>query len=68
MGLTLKRILNAVFGQDFANMHRRVFMGRWVVLKVFDIAVVVDKLHLLAAEAEGRALTLIHVILEVIVV
>ena len=42
MCLALKRILDAVFGENFANMHWRVFMGRWVVLKVLDITVVVD--------------------------
>ena len=47
-----KAILNRVIFQLFAYVDWLVFIWRWVIFKVLDITVLVNKLHLLASKTK----------------
>ena len=67
MCLALKRKLDGVSRQLFANVLRRVFGRTWSRLVIRDVAILVYKLHLAATKAETCAFVLFHIVHEKVI-
>lgn len=64
MGLARHGVLDAIFREFSPDERGRVFVRRWIVLQVLNVAVLVSFLHLTAADSKGDSLFVANVLLE----